>query len=120
MFTFIYSFGLYDKFVPIFCSDYCVIPIPRAAYSSTTGKKPFIFIFNRSDDELRKGIGFPGIPSAGNQRYMEWVSKDERGVIPEMDNTEGLIILKEEFRKLINSLTFGKAPGDDEISIEML
>ena len=37
-----------------------------------------------------------------------------------MDNTEGLIILKEEFRKLINSLTFGKAPGDDEISIEML
>ena len=37
-----------------------------------------------------------------------------------MDNTEGMIILKEEVSKFINSLRLGKAPGDDEISIEML
>ena len=37
-----------------------------------------------------------------------------------MNITEGLVILKEEVRKAINSLPPGKAPGDDEISTEML
>ena len=46
--------------------------------------------------------------------------KDDRGEIPQMDNAEGPIILKEEVRKAINSLRPGKAPGDDAISTEML
>ena len=37
-----------------------------------------------------------------------------------MNNIEGPVILREEVRKTINSLRPGKAPGDDEISTEML
>ena len=36
-----------------------------------------------------------------------------------MDNLDGPLILK-EVRKAINSLRPGKAPGDDEITTEML
>ena len=37
-----------------------------------------------------------------------------------MNNTDGPVILKEEVRKVKNSLRPNKAFGDDEISIEML
>ena len=37
-----------------------------------------------------------------------------------MNNTEGPVILNEEVGKAINCLRPDKAPGDDEISIEML
>ena len=54
------------------------------------------------------------------KEYIEELFKDDRGEIPQMDNEEGPIILKEEVRKAINSLRPGKAPGDDAISTEML
>lgn len=54
------------------------------------------------------------------KEYIEELFEDERGDIPQMNNTEGPVILKEEVRNSINSLKPGKAPGDDEISTEML
>ena len=54
------------------------------------------------------------------KEYIEELFADDRGEIPQMDNTDGPVILKEEVRKAINSLRPGKAPGDDEISTEML
>ena len=56
-------------------------------------------------------------------RWKEYIAElfaDDRGENPQMDNTDGPVILKEEVRKAINSLRPGKAPGDDEISTEML
>ena len=52
--------------------------------------------------------------------YIQVLFKEDRGDIPQMDNTEGPIILKEEVRKALDSLGPGKAPGDDAISTEML
>ena len=54
------------------------------------------------------------------KEYIEELFKDDRGEIPQMDNAEGPIILKEDVRKAINSLRPGKAPGHDAISTEML
>ena len=54
------------------------------------------------------------------KEYIEELFDDKRGDIPEMDNLDGPVILKEEVRKAINSLRPGKAPGDDEITTEML
>ena len=50
--------------------------------------------------------------------YIEGLLNDEQGEIPEMDNLNGPIILKEEVKKAIDTLRPGKAPGEDEITIE--
>ena len=52
--------------------------------------------------------------------YIEGLFNDEKGEIPEMENLNGLIILKEEVKKAIDTLRPGKAPGEDEIATEML
>ena len=52
--------------------------------------------------------------------YIEGLFNDERGEIPEMENLNGPIILKEEVKKAIDTLRPGKAPGEDEITTEML
>ena len=54
------------------------------------------------------------------KEYIEELFDDDRGEIPQMDNNDGPVILKEEVRKAIQSLRPGKAPGDDEITAEML
>ena len=54
------------------------------------------------------------------KKYIEELFTDDRGEISQMNNTECSVILKDEVRKAINSLRPGKAPGDDEISTEMM
>ena len=52
--------------------------------------------------------------------YIEVLFNDEGGEIPKMENLNGPIILTEEVKKAIDSLRPGKAPGEDEITTEML
>ena len=45
------------------------------------------------------------------KEYIKELLADDRGGIPQMDNTDGPVILKEEVRKAINSLRPGKPPS---------
>ena len=52
--------------------------------------------------------------------YIEELFNDERREIPQMDNGNRPIILKEEVKTAIDTLLPGKAPGEEEITTEML
>ena len=53
-------------------------------------------------------------------RIHRGIIQDKRGEIPGMHNLNGRIILKEEVKKAIDTLRPGKAPGEDNITTEML